>query len=212
MPRPTSKAALSLLCLAALAGCRQEMAHGPRYDTFEKSPFFADNNSARPLPPGTVARGQLRTDPTFFEGRAEKSLDATRRFLAGTPFALPAFDFTDELPIVVDRGLLDRGRERFGIWCAVCHGTTAEGNGVVVKRGYLKPPSLHIARLRDAPVGYLFHVVTNGHGGMPSYSAEIPVPDRWAIVAYARVLQLSHGVPVGELDEEDRRKLQGGSR
>ncbi len=215
-PRP-GKLALLLACVPLLSGCRQDMASQPRYDTFERSPFFRDNSSARPLPEGTVARGQLRADSHLFEGRSGESGEQPRAvavlgaFLAGSPLAAASVTFApdqvDTFPFSVTERVLERGRQRFDIYCALCHGTTGEADGKIVERGYVRPPSYHIDRLRNAPAGYFFDVMTNGYGAMPDYASEVPVHDRWAIAAYIRVLQLSQNVPLDQLSPQERAKL-----
>ena len=163
--------ALTLLVLAG-AACRQEMYDQPRYKPLGRSDFFPDQRQSRPPVEGTVARGMLRPDSRLAAGKDGNSLIA-------------------ELPLPVTRKLLERGRERYDIFCAPCHDRTGAGNGMVVQRGYRQPPSFHIDRLRQQPVGHFFDVITNGFGAMPDYSAQIETSDRWAIVAYIRALQLS---------------------
>lgn len=184
-------------CLAAscacAAGCRQRMADQPRYDPLEASSFFADGLSARPLVEGTIARGHLRTDEHFYTGKVN-----------GEP--VTAF------PFEVTQAVLRRGRERFKIFCSVCHDRVGTGRGMVVRRGFRQPPSYHIDRLREAPVGHFFDVMTNGFGAMPSYASQVPPADRWAIAAYIRALQLSQHVEVGALGPEERRLLQAATR
>lgn len=180
----------ALVCLALLAaGCRQEMADQPRYDPLEPSAFFPDGRAARPVVAGTVARGQLREDDHLWRGRVAGELAAT-------------------LPFPVTRELLERGRDRFNIFCAPCHDQAGGGNGMIVRRGYRRPPSLHDPRLREAPAGHFFDVMTSGFGAMPDYAGQIPVADRWAIVAYVRALQLSQYAPAGELEPEERQRLE----
>ncbi|HEX4589850.1 MAG TPA: cytochrome c [Gemmataceae bacterium] len=157
--------------------------------------FFPDGSVDRPAEPDTVARGQLDTDDVRFTG------------LIG-PGRPDAPDYATEFPYPVEEPMLKRGRERFNIYCAVCHGRTGSGDGKVVQRGYLKPPSYHEKRLRDMPVGRIFQVVTRGYGGMPDYSDQIPVDDRWAIIAYVRALQYSQNVPSGDLTDIDRAELK----
>jgi mono/diheme cytochrome c family protein len=182
---------LLLLLLAAAAGCRQEMYDQPKYKPLGKSDFFPDSRNERPLPDGTVARGFLRADSPFYRGTSPdgKSL-------------------VTELPIAVGPTLLARGRERYDIYCAPCHDRTGSGAGMVVRRGYRPPPSFHIDRLRDAPVGHFYDVVTNGFGAMPDYAAQIDVPDRWAIVAYIRALQLSQNAKLSDLPPQERARLE----
>lgn len=178
----------TVIGLAAVIGCRQEMYDQPKYKDLRKSDFFADRRQARPLPEGTVARGFLREDSRVFAGKVGSVL-------------------VTEFPVAVDAALLARGRERFDIYCSPCHDRTGGGAGMVVKRGYRPPPSFHIDRLRSAPVGHFFDVITNGFGAMPDYSSQIEVGDRWAIVAYVRALQLSQNAPAAALPQADRTRL-----
>ncbi len=161
-----------LVCLALVTGCRQDMHDQPKYRGLRPSTFFADGSSARPLVEGTVARGTLREDEAFFTGKVNSA-------------------FVKELPFPVDEQVLDRGQERFNIYCTPCHGPTGAGNGMVVQRGFRQPSSFHIDRLRQADAGYVFDVITNGFGVMPDYRVQVPPRDRWMIVAYIRALQLS---------------------
>ncbi len=179
-------------CLAACAlftaGCRQEMSEQPKYTPLAASDFFADGMSARPLVEGTVARGGLRLDERYYAGKS------------GTqPVA--------EFPLAVTRELLERGRERFNIFCTPCHGALGSGDGIVVQRGFRVPPSYHIDRLRTAPVGHYFDVMTNGFGAMASYASRVPVRDRWAIIAYIRALQLSQQATPADVPAAERPKL-----
>jgi mono/diheme cytochrome c family protein len=166
------------------------MADQPRYEPLQKSATFADGRSARPLVSGTVARGQLRADEHFYTGKISGKA-------AGT------------FPLKVTAELLDRGQERFNIFCSPCHDRTGSGRGMVVRRGFRPPPSFHIERLRNAPVGELFGHITSGIGAMPDYAAQIPPRDRWAIVAYMRALQLSQRARLSDLPAEDRQALSG---
>lgn len=163
--------------LVAAAGCRQDMHNQPKYRPLRASGFFDDASSARPLPEGTIARGTLQTDAPFFTGKNG---------------AL----FVNELPFPVTPAVIDRGQERYNIYCTPCHDGTGSGNGMVVRRGYPQPPSFHIERLRNIESGYYFDVMTNGFGRMPDYRAQITARDRWNIVAYIRALQLAqHAAP-----------------
>ena len=164
--------ALATLCLTAATACRQDMHNQPKYRGLRPSTFFADGSSARPLVEGTVARGTLQEDEGFFTGKVNKA-------------------DVKELPFAVDAQVLDRGQERFNIYCTPCHGRTGAGNGMIVQRGFRQPPSYHEDRLRNAPVGYFFDVMSHGFGAMQDYSSQVPVADRWAIAAYIRALQLS---------------------
>ncbi|HKC11098.1 MAG TPA: cytochrome c [Vicinamibacteria bacterium] len=178
-----------LAIVAALIGCRQDMHDQPRYKPLARSEFFSDHRSARPLLPGTVARGQLREDQVFFTGKE-------------------GGEFTKTLPLPVSADLLARGRAQFQTFCAPCHGRVGRGDGMVVQRGFRRPPSYHIDRLRETPVGYYFDVITNGFGAMSDYAAQVPVKDRWAIVAYIRALQLSQHATLGEVPAAARGQLQ----
>ncbi len=188
------------LCACGLAagllasGCRQDMHDQPRYKPFAQSDFFADRRSARPLVDGTIARGHLRDDAVLYTGKA-----------AGTP--------VDAFPLAVTAAVMARGQERFDIFCSPCHGRTGAGDGMIVRRGYRKPPTFHQDRLRQAAPGYTFDVITNGFGAMPDYAQQIPVRDRWAIVAYIRALQRSQNAAVGSVPAGARAALDAaGSR
>ena len=171
-----------------LAGCRQDMHNQPKFKPLRASEFFADGRSARPLVAGTVDRSQVNEDPAYLSGLQEMQPVVT-------------------LPFQVTRQVLERGRERFNISCMPCHGELADGNGMVAQRGYLHPPSFHDERLRQAPVGHFFDVITNGVGGMPDYAQQIAVDDRWKIIAYVRALQFSQHATVADVPAEIRGQL-----
>ncbi len=173
----------------APSGCRQEMYDQPKYKDLRHSDFFADGRQARPLPDGTVARGFLRADSRVYSGKVGNAL-------------------VTEFPVPLGAAVLARGRQRFDIFCSPCHDRTGSGAGMVVLRGYRPPPSFHIDRLRNAPVGHFYDVITNGFGAMPDYSSQIDVADRWAIVAYVRALQLSQNAPVAAIGPEDRVRVE----
>ena len=162
----------------------------PRYKALDPSTFFDDGRSARPVVPGTVARDQLRTDEAFYTGK-----------LNGVEVAT--------FPMPISRADLERGRERYNIYCTPCHDRLGNGQGMIVQRGFPPPPSYHTDRLRQAPVGHFFSVMTNGYGTMYSYASRITPEDRWKIAAYIRVLQLSQAAKISDLSDEDRRQLQG---
>jgi mono/diheme cytochrome c family protein len=199
----------------SLNGCQQKMAGQPSFGPLEPSRFFDDGQSARHLVAGTVARGRLRLDTAFFTGRSSTAQDvitAKQAVPASKPAAqAPAaeeqaaggFDenraFTNEFPIPLNESLIMHGFNRYMIYCVVCHDPLGTGRGKIVERGYTSPPSFHIERLRNAPVGRLFAIATEGYGSMPAYGAQIPPEDRWAIVAYLRTLQLSQHFPVADL-------------
>lgn len=168
--------------LALSAGCRQDMADQPRADAFEASDFFADGRASRPVVAGTVARGQLRDDPHFFTGKVNGQLAST---------------FPGQVKL--DRALLLRGQDRFNVFCQHCHGPRGEGNGMIVQRGFRQPNSYHVDRLRAAPPGYFFDVITNGYGTMFDLADRVPPADRWAIAAYIRVLQLSQNATQADI-------------
>jgi mono/diheme cytochrome c family protein len=169
-------------------GCRQDMHDQPKYIPLRQSSFFGDERSARPIVAGTVARGQLHDDALLFTGKVDNA-DAT------------------VFPYAVDAHVMARGRERFDIYCAPCHGRTGEGDGMIVRRGYRHPPTFHQDRLRTAPVGHFFDVITNGFGAMPDYATQIPPADRWAIVAYLRALQLSAHATMNDVPADKRAGL-----
>jgi len=180
---------LSTGAALAATGCYQKMADQPRAETYEQSEFFEDGLSARPRVPGTVARGELRADKALHTGKQDGS---------------PIISF----PIDVDREVLLRGRERFGIFCTPCHDAAGTGRGIVVQRGFRQPTSFHVERLRNAPVGYYFDVISNGFGTMSSYAAQVPVHDRWAIIAYIRALQYSQNAREGDVPPDERERLE----
>jgi mono/diheme cytochrome c family protein len=182
-------ASIILFCvLVSASGCRQDMHNQPKYIPLRDSAFFKDNSSARPLPDDTVARGTLEDDSSFYTGKN------------GTAEV-------DALPFPLTQQVLDRGEDRFNIYCAPCHDRNGTGNGMIVRRGYRQPPSYHIDRLRQAPLGHFFDVMTNGFGAMPDYRAQIAARDRWAIAAYIRALQYSQNAAVADLTPDDRQKL-----
>ena len=178
----------ALLACMALAGCRQDMHDAPRYEPLEASTFFTDGKASRPLVTNTVARGQLRQDRHLYEGVVD-----------GRP--------ADTFPMPVTDQVMARGRDRFNVFCTPCHGGTGEGDGMIVQRGFRRPPSYHEERLRSAPVGYFFDVMTHGFGAMQDYSAQIPVADRWAIAAYIRALQFSQRASVNDVPADRRPDL-----
>ena len=159
-------------CLASLVGCHTDMYDQPRYEPLEASTFFEDGMASRPIVPGTIARGQLEADDALYTGRENGQLVQTN-------------------PLEITPALLARGEQRYNIYCSVCHSRTGDGDGMIVRRGYRRPPSYHIDRLRSAPDGHFYDVITHGFGAMPSLAHQVQPEDRWAIVAYLRALQLS---------------------
>ena len=172
-----------------LAACRQDMHDQPKLEPLEKNNFFADQRASRPLVEGTVARGQLRIDEHLYTGKVNGALATT-------------------LPFPATKEVLARGQERYNIFCAPCHDRIGSGNGMIVQRGFRKPPSFHLERLREMPVGHYFEVMTNGFGTMYSYSDRITPKDRWAIAAYVRVWQLSQNAALTDVPQEQRGKLE----
>lgn len=184
---------LSLFVLVFLTGCRQDMQDQPKMKPYRGTTFFADKLSARQPIQGTVPRGFLRTDTEFFTG---KKSGTTGQQPQQQQVAAPGQDnsFPDDIdyfPIPITEEVVRRGRSRYDIFCSACHGFTGNGDGMIVRRGFRRAASFNDDRLRQAPVGHYFDAITNGWGAMPSYSSQIPVQDRWAIVAYIRALQES---------------------
>jgi mono/diheme cytochrome c family protein len=217
---------LAVVATFAFTACRQDMHDQPKYRPLrpvEQIGSINDGRSARPLVEGTVARGELRDDFEFYTGKKSgvgqtvselpssqsRSPDQTGGLNASSLQA-----FVTEFPMEITAGDLDRGQERFNIFCAVCHGPLGDGGGMIPKRGFRKPPSYHDDRLRNAPAGYFFDVITNGFGNMPDYSSQVEPADRWRIIAYIRALQLSQrgtlaDVPMdkqGELNKKSEPK------
>ena len=187
----------SVACALLLVGsislfttaCRQDMHDQPKYIPLRPTDFFGDGRSERPLIGGTVARGHLDDDTLLYTGKG------------------PDGQFSDNFPFPVTRDVVMRGQERFNIYCTPCHDRNGDGDGMVVRRGFRHPPSYHIDRLRQVPNGYIFDVITNGFGAMPTYSAQITPADRWAIVSYIRALQLSQMAAVSDVPPEARSQL-----
>lgn len=189
--------ALLLMTVAFAAGCgvRFDMQDQPRYKPYKKSDFFTDGRASRDIPEGTVARGLLKDNKGFYTGKvdnpdpnaaAQSTTDAS-----GNTIMTSFPNMIDEFPVPVTKELIDRGQTRYNIYCIVCHGPVGAGDGMIVRRGFVKPPTYHDDRLRNAPVGHFFDVITNGFGRMNSYAASVSPADRWAIVAYIRALQVS---------------------
>ena len=184
-----------LLFTFALTGCRYDMQDQPRYKAYKESNFFPDNRASRDLPEGTVARGKLKDNKAFYTGKIDNpNLNAqveTTTDASGNTLVSSFPNDIDEFPVPVTKELVDRGQERYNIYCIVCHGPVGNGDGMIVRRGFPKPPTYHDDRLRNAPVGHFFDVMTNGWGKMNSYAVQVAPADRWAIVAYIRALQVS---------------------
>lgn len=171
-----------------LGGCRLDMHVQPKYLPYEPTNFFGDGRSERPPVPGTVARGHLREDELLYTGKENGAM-------------------TDKFPFAITRADLERGRERYNIYCTPCHDYVGSGHGMIVQRGFPSPPSFHTDRLRNAPAGHFFDVITNGLGSMYSYAARVEPEDRWRIAAYIRALQLSRQATMQDAPGAARHKL-----
>lgn len=178
-----------LVALAATGvACRQDMHDQPRLEPYEQSTFFADGRAMRPQVEGTVARGELFADDHLYRGRVDGEL-------------------AESYPFDVTQDVLERGRERFGIFCAPCHDATGSGNGIVVQRGMKRPESFHADRLVESPPGYFFDVITNGFGVMYDYADRIPAEDRWGIAAYVQTLQRTRRATLEDVPASIRASL-----
>jgi mono/diheme cytochrome c family protein len=182
--------AVAPFAMIFVSGCRQGLFNQQKLIPLRPSTLWGNDSSARPLPAGTVPRGFERADSAYYKGTG------------------PDGKFVTELPVPLTKELLLRGQERYNIFCSPCHGRTGDGLGMIVQRGFKRPPSFFIERLRNERIGYFFDVDTNGFGQMSGYGPQVPVHDRWAIAAYVRTLQLSRDVPVGLLSDHDRKELE----
>lgn len=182
---------LALVVAVSASACRQDMHDAAKYEPLEVSTFFKDQRTSRPLEAGTIARGLLKEDKLLHTGRDGDALSET-------------------FPFPVTSGVLERGRERYNIYCSPCHAQTGEGNGMIVQRGYKQPPSFHEERLRAMAPGYFFQVMTNGFVTMPSYALQVGAEDRWAIAAYIKALQLSRHASAADLSADDKTRLEKG--
>lgn len=231
-------AGCTLVFALLVTGCRRDMQDQPRYEVYEKSDFFKDGISARPLVEGTVPRGYLREDQELYTGRKAGSSSSAANGTSGAAAvtqsgartttttttsdgaapapgaagsAVQTYDanLVEQFPFPITQDVLNRGQERYQVFCSMCHGATGYGNGMIVKRGYRQPPSYHTDQLRAAPVGHFFDVITNGWGVMPNYAAQVPVRDRWAIVAYIRALQLSREGTAADMPPPQQQQAAG---
>jgi len=180
---------LALLTTLAFAGCRQDMHDAPRYEAFEASSSFPNGSASRTAPAGTVARGWLRDDEALYTGKVGGQV-------------------VDQFPFPIVAADLQRGQARFNIYCTPCHGKLGDGQGMVVQRGLRQAASYHQDRLREERLGYFYDVVTNGFGAMQGYAEQIPVRDRWLIVAYVRTLQMSQHAAVADVPADKRAELE----
>lgn len=186
--RTLSSLLIVLPAFLFLASCRQDMQDQPKYKPLGASRFFADGREARPIPAGTIARDELNDNDPLHTGQQNGV-------------------FLDIIPVPVDSQLLQRGRDRYDIYCSPCHGRTGDGNGMVAQRGVKIPANFHTERLRSVPPGYIYQVIANGYGAMGDYGDQIPVNDRWAIVVYVRALQLSRNATVNDVPADQRAQL-----
>jgi len=189
--RGLAQALATVLLGVVVGGCRHDMQDQPKYRPYRPSAFYDDGRSERPLEDGTVARDHLNDDILLYTGKVGSA---------------PA----DVFPFPVTADVLQRGQERYNIYCSPCHGAVGYGDGMIVRRGYRRAASYHIDRLRTAPPGYFFDVITRGFGVMPDYAAQVPVRDRWAIVAYIRALQLSQRATLADVPPAAQRTLAAG--
>ncbi len=176
--------------LSAVTACRQDMQDQPKYKPLGENRFFADGRDARPIPAGTIARDELNDTDSFHSGAVNGA-------------------FLDTIPLTIDTALLNRGGDRYNIYCSPCHGRLGDGNGMIAQRGFRAPANFQTDRLRSVPPGYIFQVITNGYGAMGDYGDQIPAGDRWAIVAYLRALQLSQNATLSDVPAGARAQLGG---
>ena len=204
---------LTAHCTLLTVSCRRDMQDQPKMKPFRSSPFFRDGLSTRPPIEGTVARGYLKTDTEYYTGKKAGKTAAGSSAIpsqtpagpqpsttaAAAPQGTAAFpDDVEVFPIAVTKDTVTRGKQRYEIFCSVCHGLTGNGDGMIVRRGFRRAASFNDDRLRQAPVGHFFDAISNGWGAMPSYAPQIPTEDRWAIIAYIRALQLSQQGPANQ--------------
>ena len=185
-----ASACICILGILFCCGCRRDMQDQPRYKPLRASRFFPDSRSARPIPRGTIAQDELNDIDVLHTGTGDGG-------------------FTSTFPMRITRPILERGQERYNIFCTPCHGFLGDGNGMIARRGFKWPANLHTDRLRNAPPGYLFQVVSNGYGAMPAYRDQISPQDRWDILAYVRTLQLSRNATLADVLADARSNLEG---
>ncbi len=186
--RKAAVSVMAMLSALTIVGCQQEMGIQPYYKPLAENPMFEDRRASRPLEPGTVSRGDLREDDALYTGKVDGKL-------------------VEEFPMTITQEIIERGGNRFNIYCAPCHSKLGDGNGMIVQRGVSRPPSFMDERLTTAPVGHIYDVITNGYGRMYSYSQQLPVRDRWAIVAYVRALQTAGNGTLDEVPEAELARL-----
>jgi mono/diheme cytochrome c family protein len=201
--------AFCLLSFTFATACRYDMQDQPRYKVYKSSDWFKDGRASRELPDGTVPRGYLRENKALYTGKIEGATATAQTNEQGQQITFP--DAVTEFPMPVTAEVLDTGEKKFKVYCSLCHGNFGNGDGIIVRRGFPKPPSYNDDRLRNAPVGHFFDVSTNGWGKMSGYASQVSVADRWAIVAYIRALQISQNpnktattttAPTGKTEEK----------
>ena len=203
-----SSVIVALLLLVLTAGCRQKVANQPRYEAYEQSTFFEDSMSARPIREGTVARGQLRLDGAYYQGTNPYYNEQGRLILPGGESATGYEErLVETFPFPVTENVVERGQLQFNIYCSPCHGRLGNGRGMVARRGLKWVPTFHTERLRNAPPGHFFNVMTNGYGAMYSYAARVNPEDRWAITAYIRALQMSQHATLADVPAAKRNEM-----
>ena len=196
--------ALALFATLTLASCRQDMQDQPKYLAYRGSETFTDSLSSRMLVEGTVARGYLRDDDAFYTGKnagmaVAASTDTSKKSVGNE---------VNEFPFPITREIIDRGQERYNIYCSPCHGVIGDGRGMIVNRGFRQPPSYHQDRLRMATIGHFYDVITNGFGVMPDYAMQVPPHERWAIIAYIRALQYSQNAKLADVPPDQVQNLK----
>lgn len=201
-PVDLGRMTLMMICVLVAAGCRQDMQDQPKFIPLRPNPMFDDNGSARPLVDGTIPRAPARDSfrPSWLSQTEKKNAFLQQGNLSTV--TVPPLPLTEQL--------LDRGQQRFNINCAPCHGRVGDGRGMIVQRGFRQPPSYHIDRLRTAPLGHFYDVMTNGFGAMSSYADQVAPNDRWAIAVYIRALQLSQHAPIADVPSSKRGALDVG--
>lgn len=168
----------------------QDMDNQPKYEPMEETDFFPNDAIMRVPPAGTIPLGELRGNVVFYTGKIDGG------------------ELVDSIPVSVTLPMLEVGQEQYDIYCSPCHGRVGNGQGIIVQRGYVPPPTFHDERLRTVADGHIYDVITNGIRNMPAYRYQIEVEDRWAIVAYFRALQRSQNAAAEDVPEEIRRDLR----
>jgi mono/diheme cytochrome c family protein len=196
----------ALMLVVLLVSCRYDMQDQPKYLAYRGSETFADSLSSRSLVEGTVPRGYLREDAAMYTGKNATAQPAMMKDSTGK--MTPGSNDVNEFPFPITREILDRGQERYNIYCSPCHGVIGDGRGMVVNRGFRPPPTYHQDRLRTAALGHFYDVITNGFGTMPDYAMQVPPHERWAIIAYIRALQYSQNAQMADVPPDQVQNLK----